>query len=161
MSAPTWLAEAEKHIGVTEIPGPKTDATIAGWLGRLGAWWADDATPWCGVFVAHCMAAAGIKLPKYWMRARDWANWGSALSAPERGCIVVFERQGGGHVGFVVGRTLTGNLLVLGGNQGDAVKISAFPRDRVVGYFWPPAVPLPMHQALRVMAPAELSVNEA
>jgi uncharacterized protein (TIGR02594 family) len=158
---PDWLVEAERHLGVTEIPGSKTNATIGGWLKRLGAWWSDDATPWCGVFVAHCMEASGIALPKYWMRAKDWAAWGSKLSAPETGCVVVFERKGGGHVGFVVGRTMAGNLLVLGGNQGDMVKISEFSRDRVIGYYWPPSVPLPMHQALLVMAPAELSINEA
>lgn len=159
---PEWLSEARKHIGVAEISGPKTNDFISRWLNHLGAWWSDDETPWCGVFVAHCMQEAGMPLPKNWMRAKAWADWGSKLSAPEHGCVVVFERAGGGHVGFVVGRTASGNLLVLGGNQGNRVKISEFARDRVVGYFWPASIPLPIHRALLVMSSTgELSTNEA
>lgn len=159
---PAWLIEARKNLGVTEIKGPKTNDFISRWLVGLAAWWSDDETPWCGVFVAHCMQAAGVALPKYWMRAKSWADWGSKLSAPEHGCVVVFERKGGGHVGFIVGRTAAGNLLVLGGNQGNRVKISEFERDRVVGYYWPASIPLPIHQALMVLSSTgELSANEA
>ncbi len=43
-----WIAEARRHIGLREIPGPKTNSVIAGWLMKLKAWWSDDATPWCG-----------------------------------------------------------------------------------------------------------------
>ena len=97
------------------------------------------------------------------MRAKAWADWGSPLAAPEHGCVVVFERAGGGHVGFVVGRTSTsGNLMVLGGNQGNRVKISEFKRERVVGYYWPASVPLPIHTALIMMSSTgELSRDES
>lgn len=159
---PAWLVEARKLIGIAEIKGPKTSDFISRWLDTLGAWWSDDETPWCGVFVAHCMRVAGLPLPKYWMRAKAWAEWGTKLTAPVHGCIVVFERQGGGHVGFVVGQTLAGNLMVLGGNQGDRVKVSEFSRDRVVGYYWPTSAPLPIHQALLVIGSSgPLSSNEA
>lgn len=33
-----------------------------------------------------------------------------------RGCIVVFKRKGGNHVGFYLGETES-NILLLGGNQ--------------------------------------------
>lgn len=159
---PPWLVEARKHEGLAEIPGPKTNDIIGRWLKQLGAWWTDDETPWCGTFVAHCMQVASVTLPKNWMRAKAWADWGIKLSAPELGCVVVFERTGGGHVGFVIGRTIAGNLLVLGGNQGDRVKVSEFSRQRVVGYYWPTSVPLPIHQALLVMdSTGQLSTNEA
>lgn len=108
------------------------------------------------------MDTVGHILPKNWMRARAWADWGIRLSAPVLGCIVVFERQGGGHVGFVVGRTVRGDLVVLGGNQGNKVSISPFSRDRVLAYVWPPSVPMPMHQGLIVLADhGQLSTNEA
>lgn len=162
MNEPSWLVEARKYIGLSEFPGASHNSTILRWLDKLSAWWRDDETPWCGVFVAYCMQASDIAVPKYWMRAKAWADWGSRLSAPVTGCVVVFERQGGGHVGFVVGRTLTGNLMVLGGNQGDKVSIAAFDRSRVVGYYWPPGLPLPIHQGLIVMADnGQLSTNEA
>lgn len=162
MAEPKWIEAGRLHLGVAEIPGPQTSPTIAGWLHKLRAWWSDDETPWCGTYVAHCIDAAGLPLPKYWMRAKAWAEWGSRLAAPVPGCIVVFEREGGGHVGFVVGRDLRGNLMVLGGNQGNRVSIAPFARTRVLAYVWPPGLPAPMHQGLIVMdAPAQLSTNEA
>lgn len=51
--------------------------------------------------------------------------------------VVVFSRDGGGHVGFVVGQHQNGDLMVLGGNQSDAINIRAFSRSRVTGYRWP------------------------
>lgn len=160
---PAWLAEAYKFNGLAEIPGPRHNPVILGWLRRLRAWYADDETPWCGTFVAHCIEAQGLPLPKYWMRAKAWADWGERLTEPEVGCIVVFERQGGGHVGFVVGRTADGRLLVLGGNQGNRVCVAAFDRARVLAYVWPPGVPLPAPAPLIVMdaAGVPLSTNEA
>lgn len=159
---PAWLIEARKHLGVTEIKGPKTADFISRWLRHLGAWWSDDETPWCGVFVAACVEAASLPIPKFWMRAKAWAEWGTRLSEPATGCVVVFERKGGGHVGFVVGRTENGNLLVLGGNQGNRVCISPFDRTRVIGYYWPPGLSLPIPQGLIVMdVSSPLSINEA
>jgi hypothetical protein len=37
-------------------------------------------------------------------------------------------RDGGGHIAIVVGRDQNGNLMCCGGNQSDAVTISAFDR---------------------------------
>ena len=160
MAEPRWLTEARRHIGVTEIPGPRHSPVIQSWLHKLQAWWVDDETPWCGVFVAACMDTLGFKLPKFWMRAKAWAEWGTRLTAPAPGCIVVFERPGGGHVGFVVGRTAQGQLLVLGGNQGNRVSIMAFDPVRVLAYVWPPGEQLPWAD-LAQMPAAELSRNEA
>lgn len=163
MQEPNWLTEARRHLGVAEIAGPKHNPVIQSWLHKLKAWWDDDETPWCGVFVAACMDTAGIALPANWMRAKAWAGWGSRLSAPIPGCVVVFERQGGGHVGFVVGRTAGGNLMVLGGNQGNRVSIAPFDRTRAVAYVWPAGVPMPPHAVLAVLdaGGAPLSTNEA
>lgn len=158
---PIWLTEARRHLGVAEIPGPKTSPVISSWLHKLRAWWADDETPWCGVFVAACMDPAGLRLPKYWMRAKAWAEWGDALANPAVGCVVVFERQGGGHVGFVVGRTAEGRLLVLGGNQGNKVSIAEFDRARVLAYRWPTAVPYAAAPLPVLASSGQLSTNEA
>jgi uncharacterized protein (TIGR02594 family) len=97
------------------------------------------------------------------MRAKAWAEWGSRLSAPIPGCIVVFERQGGGHVGFVVGRTAKGHLMVLGGNQGNRVSIAPFDRTRAIAYVWPSGMPMPPHSVLAMLdaGSAQLSTNEA
>lgn len=162
MDEPIWLTEARKHEGLAEIPGLRHNATILRWLQQLKAWWQDDETPWCGVFVAHCIDQAGLPLPKFWMRAKAWADWGSRLAAPVPGCIVVFDRKGGGHVGFVVGRTANGLLMVLGGNQGNRVSIAPFELCRVLAYVWPASLPMPGQHALAVMShTCAPSANEA
>lgn len=133
-----WLAEARQHIGLREIPGAPTAPTIQRWLSTLGAWWTDDETPWCGVAVAAWMQSADIKPPPNWFRARAWLDFGMPLIDPVVGCVVVFGREGGGHVGLVTGVDQRGRLLVLGGNQGNAVSEAPFERERVLGYRWPP-----------------------
>ena len=163
MNEPGWLKAARGHIGVTEIKGPKHNPTIVSWLRKLRAWWKDDETPWCGVFVAACMDRAGYSLPKNWMRAKDWLNWGDPLGGPVYGCVVVFGRPGGGHVGFAVGEDENGRLLVLGGNQGDAVKISPFDYSRVIGYRVPKgyAIPVQNYKLPTIKSDQETSKNEA
>lgn len=157
-----WIDEAKSHIGLAEVPGVKHNPTIQVWLKKLNAWWTDDETPWCGVFVAWCMQAAGIAVPKYYMRAKDWATWGVALSRPVVGCVVVFERKGGGHVGFVLGQDQRGNLMVIGGNQGNRVTIAPFDRNRVIAYRWPSGAAFPEDKPLvLVTSDGKLSTNEA
>lgn len=145
MSGPAWLNIAGHYLGVAETPGKETTPVIARWLINLGAWWSsDDAdAPWCGVFCAEVMRESNIALPKAWYRAKAWLAWGVPLDEPVVGCVVVFERAGGGHVGFVVGKDARGYLLVLGGNQGNRVSIAAFDPIRVAGFRWPPLVPAP------------------
>lgn len=157
-----WIEIAKLSIGVKEIPGKDNNPVIQKWLTTLKAWWKDDATPWCGTFVAHCIEAAGLPVAKNWFRAKAWLEYGLPLQAPIYGCIVVFEREGGGHVGFVVGRCENGNLMVLGGNQGDEVNVRAFARARVAGYRWPPNTTVPLFKELPLLAAsAPLSTNEA
>ena len=161
MTAPAWIAIARKYEGTAEVKGPGTHPLIAKWLAALGAWWRDDETPWCGVFAGAVLREAGADIPKAYYRAREWETWGMALSNPVVGCIVTFTRVGGGHVGFVVGETAQGDLLVLGGNQGDQVSIAAFDPARAIGYRWPADVPLQAAGPLPVMASAPLSRSEA
>ncbi|OAM28140.1 TIGR02594 family protein [Eikenella sp. NML03-A-027] len=162
-----WIDEARKHLGLAEIPGKQHNKIIINWLIALGAWWRDDETPWCSTFVAHCCRTAGRDLPKHWYRAKGWLETGTRLSKPAYGCIVVFERQGGGHVGFVIGITKDGCLIVIGGNQGNRVSIAKFSRDRVIAYLWPnkggkPAYPVAERYVLPVLsASGQVSRNEA
>ena len=147
-----WIQIARAYLGVAEIPGVKTSSVIAVWLRKLKAWWADDETPWCGTFVAYCLSEAGFVVPKYWMRALAWAEWGRPLLVPRVGAVAVFSRTGGGHVGFVVGIDKAGNVMVLGGNQANKVSIAAFDGERVLAYRWPTEEPLVGSGALPVLA---------
>lgn len=142
MIEPAWIAEARKHIGQAEVPGKGSNPFIASlWIGArsvfdvLGA--DDSSAPWCGQFVAHCLRTAGLPVVKDTYRAKAWLDCGIALPTALYGCIVVYTRIGGGHVGFVVGRDGGGRPLTLGGNQGDRVSIAPFDPARVAGYRWP------------------------
>jgi uncharacterized protein (TIGR02594 family) len=136
MTAP-WIDTARSYLGTKEYPGAKSNPIILGFwkLARLSGI-KDDAVPWCSGFACAMFEANGIASP-HSDSARSWLAWGIPLDAPVLGCVVVFQRPGGYHVGFVVGQDKAGRLMVLGGNQGDAVSIAAFSRDRVVGYRYP------------------------
>ena len=117
-----WMIEAQSLIGEREIVGSKHNLKILSWLKRLKASWANDETPWCGAFIAHCLDVAGIAVPKYWYRALDYLNYRNTLPKPAYGCVAIKKRKGGGHVCFVAGRDKrTGKLVCLGGNQGNTV----------------------------------------
>lgn len=133
---PPWLAAARRDLGNAETLGPNDSPWIRRmWASLSGAWLLGQ--PWCGGAVASWMQQAGVAYPKAYYRARAWLDWGVDLTLPAVGCVVVFERVGGGHVGIVVGRDARGRLLVLGGNQGNAVSVAPFDLDRVAGYRWP------------------------
>ena len=144
---PSWLAAARADIGQRETLGPNDSPWIRRMLEKLGSSWL-LGQPWCGGAVAAWMKAAGCEIPQHWYRARAWSDWGQPLDRPANGCVVTFSRSGGGHVGLVVGEDAAGNLLVLGGNQGDAVNIRAFQRARVLAYRWPPGRDLPRYMEL-------------
>lgn len=162
VNEPLWLAIARRDLDIEETPGKETTPAIRRWLIDLGAWWRDDETAWCGVAVAAWMKESGSAIPKHYYRARAWLDWGTALTMPALGCVVVFDRRGGGHVGLVVGRDQTDNLLVLGGNQGNKVSIASFSPDRVLGYRWPLLDLAGLQDALPTLsASLPLSTNEA
>ena len=137
-SDPAWLANALADVGLAEIPGVKTAPQIERWLVELGLWWRDDETPWCGVALAAWVRAAGLEAPRKSYRALSWLAWGIPIQRPRTGAIVVFDRGGGkGHVAIVVAQDSHGRLMCVGGNQRNAVRVSPFSRNRVLGYRWP------------------------
>ncbi len=166
MIEPYWVQSARHYIGLREIPGVKTASTLARWLRELRAWWGDDETPWCGVFVAAMFRQGGHSLPKHWYRARAWLDWGVPCS-PVPGCVVVFnggpKRPGAGHVGFLLGRDERGRLMVLGGNQANSVNVAPFDPARVLGYRWPANTAFPASTTLPLLASngAPPSIHEA
>ena len=162
---PLWHSVAKAQIGVKELPGPKSNPTILTWAGKvgrkLGIAYTDDAVPWCGLFVAYCMSAAGQTPPDISVRAKAWSTWGLPVE-PTLGAVLVFERPGGGHVGFYAGETAAA-YRVLGGNQGDAVNYAWIAKHRCVAVRWPPKANLPP-KTIRVVGfpdPKNISVNEA
>jgi uncharacterized protein (TIGR02594 family) len=157
---PRWLVEARKYDGLREIPGPRHNPTILGWLRKLKAWWSEDETPWCGTFVAHCLQEAGLPIVKNWFRAKAWADYGANLRATHiaPGAILIFVRTGGGHVGFYVGEDKT-YFYVLGGNQSNMVNVMKLAKARCIAIRWPRGEPV-VGKPVR-MAGGAISTNEA
>lgn len=156
-----WLSVARSLIGQKEIHGPKHNSWIAKGWARLGAgWYNDDETPWCGFFMAHCMDAVKIPYPSkgLFARAKAWMDWGKNCR-PTLGAVVVFGRQGGGHVGLLVGES-NDSWYVLGGNQKHAVNIMPILKSRALGYRWPASHPL-KNTPLPRMTGGIVSTNEA
>jgi len=168
MTEPVWLTAARAKLGTREITGSKHSATIMAWIKNLGPkvlgiTVKDDETPWCGTFVAQCMDEVRLTPPPIAVRASSWGTWGRRLLGPRMGCILVFTRQGGGHVGFYVGETKT-HYAVLGGNQGNAVTVTMIAKDRLSpgGMRWPYGPTLPPAKPVFVDAKGvPVSVNEA
>lgn len=161
MNEPKWLAKAREYLGLHEIKGAEHNSKILEmWKAIKRGGIKDDETPWCAAFVGACLEWVGVQSSRF-EAAKSYLTWGVSLAHPEVGCIVVFTRDGGGHVGFVVGKDEKGRLMVLGGNQGDTVSIKAFGFDRVSGYRWPAGEPLPEAAPLPLLAAGDLSTNEA
>lgn len=131
-----WMNTAYDLIGTKETPGVRNTAEILQWAQVLGLSYNSDAIPWCGLFVAFCMADNGIVPVKNPLWAQSWNNFGSKLTAPGFGAIMVFVRSGGGHVGFYVGES-DYTYTILGGNQADSVSITSVSKSRAIGYRWP------------------------
>jgi uncharacterized protein (TIGR02594 family) len=164
LQTPPWLTVATKLLGVKETPGPKSNPTIIGWAKALGGWVAsfykDDATPWCGLGVGFCMHEAGIRPAAKTLSALGWLDWGQKLASPAYGCVIVFRRKGGGHVGFYIGENAT-SYKVRGFNQHDSVCDTWVAKDRCAGYRWPFHYPVPQGARVITAETGSLSTNEA
>lgn len=138
---PLWIDIAMRFRGLREIPGKQHAPKIGMMLKKLKAWWSDDETPWCGVFVGYCLLEAGITPPKHWYRAKAYATYGTAVSKENIpfGAICVKSRKGGGHVFFAVARSEDGRTIYgLGGNQSNMVNIVPFALSEIDDIRWPP-----------------------
>jgi uncharacterized protein (TIGR02594 family) len=140
MQPPLWLTIAENELGVTEIPGPKSNNRILEYHKSTTLKATNDDIPWCSAFVNWVMQKA--KIPgTLSAAARSWLSWGVGLNNtyPAFGAVVILRRGNNpaqGHVGFYVGNTTPETVRVLGGNQGDKVSIINYKKEHVLGYRW-------------------------
>jgi uncharacterized protein (TIGR02594 family) len=160
---PPWIVEGKKVFGLHES---RNNAELRRWLVSDGKTLGDPkANPWCCDYVE---TAIKNTLPKeqfpnplgqnlYW--ARNWIYFGVATQ-PCMWCVMVFSRDGGGHVGFAVGEDAT-DYYVLGGNQSDSVNIARISKSRLLGCRWPSTYKNP-NVPLKAMSPQNIpkSTNE-
>lgn len=130
---PLMLKEALKLYGVAEIVGEKHNPTILNWAKEIGVddVYKADETPWCGLFVGVIARRSGKEIPKTPLWAKSWAKWGKSCD-PSLGCVLVFEREGGGgHAGLYVGEDYD-FYHVLGGNQKNCVCVRRIEKKRCI-----------------------------
>lgn len=164
--APRHMVEAAKLIGVKEIPGTKSHPQIIALAKDTGLdlIYKNDDTPWCGVFVAGTLKRAGREPLKGFsaLRAKDWSTWGIKVTGPaEYGDILVFQREGGGHVGYYVGED-SDCYHVLGGNQSNSVNITRILKSRCIAIRRPAYNNKPSNiRTILLASKGTISTNEA
>ncbi|WP_109809086.1 TIGR02594 family protein [Sphingosinithalassobacter portus] len=151
-----WFQEARHLLGVREDTSARSNPQILDWASDIGIPYRSDDIAWCGLFVAHCVAAtmAHEPLPTNPLGARNWLKFGAPCQ-PQVGAVLVFWRGSAsgwkGHVGFYAAQTPGGDFYVLGGNQSDKVSIAKIARNRLLGARWPATAP-ELHSAPHVAA---------
>lgn len=129
---------ASRFLGLKETPGAKSHPAVLAMLQHAGKWPQDDSVPWCSAFVFTIAWLLDLPRPQSAaLAARSWITVGRdvPLGEAEPGFDVVVLARGtspaSGHVGFYAGHSES-TVLLLGGNQSDAVTIQAFDKARIV-----------------------------
>lgn len=134
----TLINIALSQIGIKEIAGRKDNPEVLKYFDELGFDGAKlkDETAWCSAFVNWVAKKSGVEFTGK-LTARSWLKAGEKVAKPKIGDIVVFWRESPrswkGHVGFFIRETKDW-IYVLGGNQADQVKISAYRKNRLLQY---------------------------
>lgn len=164
--APRTFLEARALYGVTETPGAASTAEIMAWAKEVGLekTYPNDGVAWCGLFAAVVVKRAGWDAVAGPLWARNWANFGRAVDPRQAalGDVLVFSRDGGGHVGFYVGEDATA-FHVLGGNQSDKVGFTRILKTRLLAVRrpkWKVSQPAGVRK-FQLAATGAVSTNEA
>lgn len=126
------------QYGVKEIVGEKDNPEIIKYFDEIGfdGEKLKDETAWCSAFANWVAKKAGVEMSGK-LNARSWLKVGKKTTNPEAGDIVVFWRESRdgwkGHVAFYINSN-DNYIYVLGGNQSNQVKMSAYPKERLLEY---------------------------
>ena len=127
------IRTAESALGLNEN---KQRALVSQYLAEGGVNIDPSQTAWCAAFVNATLSKTGLDGTGA-LNARSFLNWGEEVTTPQLGDVVVLSRGTDpnlGHVGFFKGFDAQGNILILGGNQGDEVSVKSYSADRLLGY---------------------------
>ena len=122
---------ATAELGVHETPGTVATKRIQEYQTYTTYGRRSDEIPWCSDFANFVVDTAGWKGTRS-ASAKSWRDWGVVLEFPIKGCIVILPRNdpnnvGAAHVTFCNDPDITeGFISCIGGNQGDAVKVSSY-----------------------------------
>ena len=164
LGSPKVIAEAVRYLGINEIKGKLNNPTIMSWAKDVGVdkIYTSDEIAWCGLFVAKVIKKSGFEIVKDPLWALNWSKFGTKQSVAMLGDVLVFKRDGGGHVGFYIAEDKN-YFHVLGGNQSNSVSITRIAKNRCVAIRrcnWKVSQPKEVKQYF-VEASGKISTNEA
>ena len=132
---PLYMQIAWGDLDVAETPGRESNQKIVDYHAHTEGGQSPDEVSWCSSFVCACIENAGIRSTRS-KSARSWLRWGYGCEA-EYGAVCVLWRvdpkSWQGHVGFLVGWD-DESVYLLGGNQSNRVRVSRYPRTRLLGF---------------------------
>jgi uncharacterized protein (TIGR02594 family) len=114
------------------------------------------------LYASIVVKRAGFDVVKDPLWARNWNNFGTKQDVAMLGDVLVFVRDGGGHVGFYVGEDAT-CYHVLGGNQSNMVNTTRILKSRCIGIRrcdWKVSQPSSV-RVMELAANGAVSTNEA
>ena len=129
---------AFSQYGISEIPGKgKNNPEIMKYFDIIGhKWVTEDETAWCSAFVNWVCKMAGTEYTGE-LNAKSWLKKGIKIDFPQIGDVVIIWRESmnswKGHVGFYI-KSNNDYIWILGGNQSNKVKISAYPKFKLLSY---------------------------
>jgi uncharacterized protein (TIGR02594 family) len=127
------MDKAESQLGQKEDKRPgKHNPEIVKYHSTTGKW-KNDEMPWCASFVNWSLVQSNIPSLNS-AKAFDYKSFGVKLNKPAYGAIAIMNYS---HVGFVSGKNSDGRIVILGGNQGDAVNYSPNSVSAVLQYRYP------------------------
>jgi len=131
------LIEMLKNYGLKEIVGSEHNPHILAMFAEIGYDWVkDDETAWCSAALNYFCKKLGYERSGK-LDARSWLKLPVKVLKPNVGDIVVLWRESPdswkGHVGLFINWDEK-NIWVLGGNQSNMISISAYSRDRILGF---------------------------
>ncbi len=147
LDATPWLGHAYDLLNAGTGLSKDPEARLLKWIDRIDRRLPVISLPWCGFFVAHCLAEVleDFTPPRHYFRARHWQTWGEP-ARPQLGAIMhiwyMKPNSPFGHVGFYVGED-SDCYHLLGGNQHDTIMIMRFSKLRCDAVRWPAGVPQP------------------
>ena len=162
-----WMIEKGLELlGTKEVKGSVNNETILSWAKEVGGKIEDiykaDEIPWCGLAMAIVAKRAKKPLPINPLWALNWNTFGTRVEKDEAilGDILVFVRNGGGHVGLYVGEDEDA-FHVMGGNQSDSFCITRIAKKRLYGVRRPHYSTLPKNAKKFIISnDGQLSINE-
>ncbi|KGO88102.1 hypothetical protein Q765_03340 [Flavobacterium rivuli WB 3.3-2 = DSM 21788] len=134
---PKMVAEGVKlgKLNTTEVAGPKSNPEIMALAKEAGVAgiYKSDEVAWCAVAMVVLALRAGKKVPFTGydrLRAKSFLKFGTKIDVPELGDVLVFNRDGGGHVGLYVGEDPS-YYHVAGGNQSNQFSVTRIAKNRL------------------------------